>query len=133
METKLCTKCKKEKALFKFGKRGTNKDKSVRYCSWCKKCCTSYGREWAHKNKDLKNQIIRRRKKEIKQACIDLCGGRCQICGYSKCIAALDFHHSDANSKEGEISSLGMERALEEAAKCILVCANCHREIHYVK
>lgn len=60
-------------------------------------------------------------------------GGCCQICGYDKCIAALDFHHKD-DDKEFGLSSKGrtlnFEKMKIEAQKCILVCANCHREIH---
>ena len=54
------------------------------------------------------------------------------MCGYNKCIAALDFHHLDPNAKEGGIigTTASLEKQREEAKKCILVCANCHREIH---
>lgn len=59
----------------------------------------------------------------------------CSICGYNKCKQALDFHHVDENSKDYNISqfrSSGISRIKlrEELQKCILVCANCHREIH---
>lgn len=59
------------------------------------------------------------------------------LCGYSKCIAALDFHHTDPSKKDFGISSGGYTRSFEkikdELDKCILVCANCHRELHYNK
>jgi hypothetical protein len=59
----------------------------------------------------------------------------CQICGYNKCPAALDFHHLDPNSKDlglaKGVRNWGTERLREEIAKCIVVCARCHREIHY--
>jgi hypothetical protein len=62
-------------------------------------------------------------------------GGKCQICGYSKCLAALEFHHVDPSDKKFSPSSiirrLKWEDALEELQKCILICANCHREFHY--
>lgn len=59
-------------------------------------------------------------------------GGKCCICEYSKCIAALEFHHINPNIKESKIigSTLSLAKQREEAKKCILVCANCHREIH---
>jgi hypothetical protein len=60
-------------------------------------------------------------------------GGRCSICGYDKCIDALDFHHPN-DDKDGEVSDLltqrGYKAAKMEAEKCKLICANCHREIH---
>ena len=56
------------------------------------------------------------------------------FCGYSKDKTALDFHHIDESTKEFGLSDRGMTRSWEkikaEVAKCILVCANCHREIH---
>lgn len=55
----------------------------------------------------------------------------CQRCGYDKCIAALDFHHKDPAQKESSVLAFGLERQLQEAAKCELICSNCHREHHY--
>lgn len=59
-------------------------------------------------------------------------GNKCQICGYDKCITALEFHHLNPEDKEGIVSdSYGtVNESLKEAEKCILICANCHREIH---
>ena len=60
-------------------------------------------------------------------------GGKCTLCGYCKSLAALQFHHPD-NNKEFGIASGGYtrsyEKALAEAEKCILICANCHAEEH---
>ena len=59
-------------------------------------------------------------------------GNCCSICGYNKCLAALEFHHPDPSMKESKVigSTASLEKQRVEAAKCILVCANCHREIH---
>ena len=61
-------------------------------------------------------------------------GGKCVICQYSKCLSALEFHHTNPEKKEFGISYMvsrfSIEKMLEEIKKCILVCANCHREIH---
>lgn len=68
-----------------------------------------------------------------KRALVAMLGGKCHRCPYSKCIAALDFHHKDRASKSFVISR-NLTRSLDvlkaEAAKCILLCANCHREEH---
>lgn len=60
-------------------------------------------------------------------------GGCCKTCGYDKCMAALDFHHI-CDNKTHEVSQLiklkGFAAAKKEAKKCILLCANCHRELH---
>lgn len=62
-------------------------------------------------------------------------GGKCCMCGYSKCIGALDIHHIDPLTKEFAISVDGntrsWDRVRREIEKCILVCANCHREAHW--
>jgi len=62
-------------------------------------------------------------------------GGKCEICGYDKCIQALEFHHLDPLQKDFTISSnsFSFEKMKKEADKCILVCSNCHKEIHYQK
>ena len=60
-------------------------------------------------------------------------GNKCQICGYNKSIAALEFHHLNPKEKEYQLSSgncRSIQEDLEEAKKCILVCSNCHKEIH---
>lgn len=56
----------------------------------------------------------------------------CIICGESD-PACIDFHHLDENQKEYQISDLVMsrEKMVEELKKCVPVCANCHRKIHY--
>ena len=64
---------------------------------------------------------------------IELKGGKCSICGYNKCIEALDFHHIDPEEKEMNMSrgkSKAWNIVLKELDKCILLCSNCHRELH---
>lgn len=59
-------------------------------------------------------------------------GGCCEKCGYDKCIKALEFHHLDPSKKDFTISNdhFKLKDAIEESKKCILICANCHRELH---
>ena len=61
-------------------------------------------------------------------------GGQCQLCGYEKCLQALEFHHLESSCKDFGISDKGYTRSWkkikEELDKCILLCANCHREVH---
>lgn len=65
---------------------------------------------------------------------IKVCGNKCNLCGYNKTISALEFHHINPEEKEYNIAAKGtchqLETDLKEVQKCILVCANCHREIH---
>lgn len=59
-------------------------------------------------------------------------GGSCVVCGYSKYLGALDFHHLDPNKKEFGIGDgdFRLVESLEEIKKCVLLCSNCHREYH---
>jgi hypothetical protein len=73
-------------------------------------------------------------RRRTKARLVALHGGRCVRCGYDTHLAALVFHHRDPGSKNFAISVDGVPRAwarlVEEAAKCDLLCANCHREVH---
>lgn len=57
----------------------------------------------------------------------------CDRCGYSRCPAALDFHHRDPATKLFHVTrqAASEERTQAEIAKCDLLCANCHREVHF--
>lgn len=59
-------------------------------------------------------------------------GGACKKCGYNKCLKALEFHHIDTSKKDFTISNdhFKLVDAMEESKKCIMLCANCHRELH---
>lgn len=70
------------------------------------------------------------RKAEI----IKYLGGKCNICHYNKCVAALHVHHKDPAEKDfnlGGSHCLSWEKTKQELNKCMLLCANCHAEIHY--
>lgn len=81
----------------------------------------------------IKDSIIRFQRRN-KQSAVDIFGGGCQKCGYNKCIDALEFHHLDKLKKEFTpsyvINSCSLKNAMKELSKCVLLCANCHRESH---
>lgn len=85
-----------------------------------------------------KNRVITKSKAVInwraekKKKLVEYKGGKCQNCGYNKSIWALQFHHIDPFEKDFTISgsSFSFEKIKTEADKCVLVCANCHVEIH---
>jgi len=61
-------------------------------------------------------------------------GGSCQHCGYDKCTWAFEFHHLNPEDKSFTISkgySFLWTKLKKELDKCLLLCANCHRELHY--
>ena len=77
---------------------------------------------------------VSRKRKKLKKDLVEYKGGKCEKCGYNKCIAAMDFHHINPKEKDFAVSKNGhtksWEKLKKEADKCILVCANCHRELH---
>jgi predicted HNH restriction endonuclease len=85
------------------------------------------------KNKEKIYERKMKRRKMLKEEAVKMLGGKCKFCGYAKCSAALEFHHHKGN-KEGNVQSYihreSRQKLLKEAKKCILLCANCHRETH---
>ena len=81
-------------------------------------------------------EYLKQHRRKIKEELVAYKGGKCERCGYNKCINALEFHHLDPTKKDFTISDSTKHYSLEdmkkEVDKCILVCANCHREIHYI-
>ena len=82
------------------------------------------------KKKKSEHVISWRQRAKLKL--VDYKGGECERCGYNKCMKVLGFHHLDPNEKDFNISgkSWSFEKLKKEVDKCILVCANCHIEIH---
>jgi len=86
-----------------------------------------------HKKEIKENNAKRREERRLYINNYKLSNG-CSICGYNKCAAALDFHHN-GNKEFYLASSIGWRKNLKEIKKemdkCIILCANCHRELHY--
>jgi transposase len=80
-----------------------------------------------------RSEAVTRRRRRVKQLLVEDAGGACRACGYSDCIAALQFHHIEPADKKFALSLRGVTRSLAsaqaEAKKCILLCANCHTEV----
>jgi hypothetical protein len=90
-------------------------------------------RKYSDRREYMIKAVVKRRKR-LREKAIKYKGGKCKICGYNKCWQALDFHHLDETKKTFGISAKGYTRAWEkvkdELDKCIILCANCHRELH---
>lgn len=73
-------------------------------------------------------------RKKLKEMSVDYKGGKCERCGYTKCIQALEFHHLDPTQKDFGIAASGKTRSWDkikiELDKCVMLCSNCHREEH---
>lgn len=112
-----CGICQEYKSTTEF----TKNSKSGYLHSYCKPCAVKKGRK---------------EKQRFKQLCIEYKGGKCILCGYCRCPAALEFHHRNPAEKEFSLRDVGgtialTERVKKELDKCDLLCSNCHKETHY--
>jgi len=88
------------------------------------------------KNRDLQSyEAQKRRGLARKLEIIQAAGGSCSVCGYKINLAALVFHHTDASAKDFKLDMRSLSNrkfgaVMDEIEKCILVCANCHAELH---
>ena len=111
----------------------------MRTCSACNNECPSNKHSLCPKCKEKRIRArsvvsVTRHRRDLKQKAIEYKGGRCAICSYDKFNGALDFHHLDPKEKDFALSGSGITKSWakvkEELDKCILLCANCHREVH---
>lgn len=117
IELKKCPKCKE------FKNRKTEfyqiKGQLIKVSGLCKHCLVKSNAE---------------KRRVVKQKAVEYLGGCCKICGYNKCIGSLDFHHINRKEKDIDYSlfkTIFNKRLTDELDKCILLCANCNRELHY--
>ena len=122
METKICTKCGRELPLDMFNWR--NKAKGTRRAD-CKECHSGYMKQKYQENKEIIGQM------KANQGCAK--------CGDTRSYV-LDYHHIDPSVKTEGIARMVSnhytslnEETLNEIKKCVVLCANCHREWHYLK
>jgi DNA-binding CsgD family transcriptional regulator len=76
---------------------------------------------------------VKSHRQKNKQKAVEYKGGKCEKCGYNKSFWSLEFHHIEPGEKDftiGNYTVLSWEKIKKELDKCILVCANCHGEIH---
>jgi hypothetical protein len=78
-------------------------------------------------------QRVSAHRRRVKAILVEEGGGRCALCGYDRCMAALEFHHLDPSLKAFALSVRGITRSIEalreEAKKCIVLCSNRHAEV----
>lgn len=88
-------------------------------------------RKYSDRREELIKAVAKRRRK-VKILAIEYKGGKCQLCGYNRYPGALDLHHVLGEKSFG-IGDKGYTRSWEkiraEIDKCVLLCANCHREV----
>ena len=81
------------------------------------------------------SERVKRWRKNPKDRMISAMGGCCQICGYKKSSRSLTFHHLDPKGKDFSFGSIrasprNWDAITNELRKCVLLCQNCHGEIH---
>jgi hypothetical protein len=101
----------------------------------CSQCSRKYDfdKTSGHTRTRCNSCVVNKRRPHIKAKAIEYMGGKCVNCGYAQCWRSMTFHHLDPTVKAFTISaklSYAWDRLRAELDKCILVCANCHGEIH---
>jgi len=81
------------------------------------------------------SEAVKRWRRATKNRIVEAMGNKCQCCGYNKCQEALELHHLNPEEKEISFGSIranpiSWPKIVEELKKCVLVCSNCHKEIH---
>jgi transposase-like protein len=100
--------------------------------------CATHGRTSFFRRRDgggfrcrrCNSMAVSERRRKVKRQLVEEAGGACVICGFSAHPRALEFHHLDPATKKFPLSNKGLTRGIHEmraeAAKCGLLCANCH-------
>jgi len=87
------------------------------------------------KEKTDDNVTLAKNRENKKSFLVNVMGGECSICGYNKCLASLTFHHIVPSDKKyrvsGSVIGKNKESVIREVCKTVLICSNCHGEVHY--
>jgi len=101
-------------------------------CSKCR-CLYIYKRGKGMTTRRCASCLVSTRRDVIKRRSVDYKGGCCVLCGYSRCMSSLVFHHLNPSEKKFGIGSnynKSWVSIKEELDKCVLLCHNCHSEYH---
>jgi hypothetical protein len=106
---------------------------SGRQKRFCSRHCKNADTNNRHQSYLAQSMRGLRRKQEL----LEKAGGRCSVCGYDRNLAALTWHHLDPMLKRFslDLRSLSNRSAAEieiEVSKCVVLCANCHAETHFL-
>ena len=130
---KKCSKCKIEKGLNEFAK---NKQQKDGLANQCKKCHKMYADAFAKKYPEVIKERRYKRKLVHRRWYLDILSQlSCFECDEDD-NRVLDWHHEDPESKKGQIGDMvnrltARKRIIAEMKKCIVICSNCHRKLHY--
>lgn len=94
----------------------------------------SLRKDGVYRCKKCSSDAVQKARRKLKEKLVEYKGGKCEMCGYDKCIGAMEFHHLNPSEKEFQISNCNIKsfkRLKQEVDKCMLLCSNCHKELHY--
>jgi len=112
--------------------KGYHKERKCSYCG-----TTDESKFYGHKRTICGKchcKYTLKKGQEKRRYAIELLGGKCVHCGFDKWDCSLDFHHLDPKKKDSTFANLrgwSRVRIEKEMKKCILLCSNCHRAVHY--
>jgi hypothetical protein len=135
MEEKKCVTCNKSKILDEFNANKKHKDGKQ---PSCRECTKLWSKQHYVKNKENIKTGIQKLKDQRKDYILNVKkNSNCLKCNENR-FYMLDFHHTDSNEKEFNISelankNLSWEKTKNEIEKCIILCRNCHTEFHYLE
>lgn len=131
MENKKCNKCQEIKTLSEFNK---GKNKKDGYQSYCRECNKIKLKTHYQNNKDYYSDKKKVRVDDVRNLIKDIkAKSKCARCPEDDA-ACLDFHHEgnkDFNIGEAIVNGYSIGRVKEKIDKCIILCSNCHRKLHY--
>lgn len=99
-----------------------------------KKLANNKNKKLSEKERENYNYThVKSFRKRNKEKAVEYMGGKCVRCNYNKCIEALEFHHKNPKEKDFSLSknmNMAWHKIEKELNKCIIVCSNCHKEVH---
>lgn len=135
MELRYCNGCETDlPATDEYFASRTDRGR-IEFQSKCRVCQKEYRKKHYEKNKQKYiDKAAAYRKETVKWFRKYKKTLECRICGEDRWWV-LDFHHRDASTKEGTVSEIvrssSKKAILKEINKCDVLCANCHRDLHY--
>ena len=127
--SKICSTCKQDKPLSEFA---TAYGKPRSQCRICSTASDKKSRQTPEGYERRRRQSIRHRRNVKRKLLTELGITHCSKCPEDH-LGCLDFHHCNGDKEFGIAKyNRSYDVLLAEARKCIVLCANCHRKIHYI-
>lgn len=135
MKIKRCAVCQQDKKTDRFNKNKSRKDGLN---TVCRECSRARSKQYYNENKKKHKLVVTERKKAViaknKKRLLLIKQEGCSYCDESE-PCCMDFHHTKPSIKHKSVSTMvnegcSWQRIEQEIAKCVMLCANCHRKVH---